>query len=146
MSMIETDRSKVLAELERVVVASVAVTARALADVAPELTFAQWRVLVLVDAPDAVGVGAIASALGTKIAATSRLVGRLRAHDLVATERSADDARVVLVRLTVDGRNVRSRVVERRRIDLGRAVAHADVPRDAAAVLTSLATALETTA
>src|SRR3954470_2907922 len=93
--------TELLHQIERVVVASVAMTARALADVAPELTFVQWRVLVLVDAPD--GVGAIAAALGAKIAATSRLIGRLRARGLVETKRGDADARVVLVTLTARG-------------------------------------------
>jgi DNA-binding MarR family transcriptional regulator len=133
----------VLLDLERVAVASVAITARAIADVAPELTLVQWRVLVLVDEPAGIGIGALASALGAKIAATSRLVGRLRTHGLVETRRASDDARVVLVSLTPTGSALRARVVERRRAALRSAVEAADLPADADDVVERLVLALE---
>lgn len=103
-------------DLERTVVASVAITARVLAEVAPDLTFLQWRVLVVVDeAGDGIGVGAIAAELGARLAATSRLVGRLRARGLVETAKDPSDARVTLVRLTETGAVLRTAVVDRRR-------------------------------
>lgn len=103
-------------DLERIVVASVALTARVLAEVAPDLTFLQWRVLVVVDeAADGVAVGAIAGELGARLAATSRLVGRLRDRGLLATDKAPNDNRVTLVRLTEAGEALRSAVVERRR-------------------------------
>ncbi len=135
--------SAVLLDLERMVVASVAITARALAEVAPELTFVQWRVLVLVDPPEGVGVGSIALALGAKIAAMSRLIGRLRAHGLVETRRAADDARVVLVSLTDRGRDLRARVTERRRSELRAAIAPGQVRPGTSRVIARLATVLE---
>jgi len=129
--------------LERIVVAAVAITARALAEVAPELTFVQWRVIVLVDQPDGIAVGALAAALGAKIAAMSRLVGRLRGRGLVSTQRSETDARVVLVTLTPAGSDLRSRVVERRRQELRAALANTALPADAALVMGRVAAALE---
>ena len=129
--------------LERVVVASVAVTARALAEVAPELTFLQWRVLVLVDAPDGMGVGQLATALDAKIAAVSRLIGRLRVRGLVETRRGDSDARTVFVRLTAKGEDLRQRVVERRRLELRAAVGQAQLPRETVATIDWLAGALE---
>jgi DNA-binding MarR family transcriptional regulator len=132
-----------LPAVERIVVASVATTARALAEVAPELTFLQWRLLVLVDTPDGVSIGALAGSIGSKIAAMSRLVGRLRARGLVRTERSPEDARVVLVQLSREGRELRSRVVSRRRAELTAAIGTTDLPGDAAEVATRLATLLE---
>jgi DNA-binding MarR family transcriptional regulator len=133
----------VLLDLERIVVASVAVTARALADVAPELTLVQWRVLVLVDRPGGIPVGSIAAALGTKIASASRLVGRLRQRGLVQTRRSEDDARVVLVSMTAQGLDLRNRVVDRRRRELHAAIADARLTPAAAPLLERLATVLE---
>jgi DNA-binding MarR family transcriptional regulator len=133
----------VLLDLERIVVASVAVTARALADVAPELTLVQWRVLVLVDRPGGIPVGSIAAALGTKIASASRLVGRLRQRGLVQTRRSEDDARVVLVSMTAQGLALRNRVVDRRRRELHAAIADARLTPAAAPLLERLATVLE---
>lgn len=129
--------------LERMVVASVGITARALAEVAPELTFVQWRVLVLVDDPDGVAIGTIATALGAKIAAMSRLVGRLRTHGLVATQRSEVDARIVLVHLTELGLDLRDRVVERRRGELQAGIDDADLLPGTDRVLERLAAVLE---
>ncbi len=132
-----------LPTLERIVVASVAITARALAEVAPELTFVQWRALVLVDRPEGIAVGALATALGAKIAAMSRLVGRLHARGLVETHRGEADARVVLVTLTSAGGELRSRVVARRREDVRAAIASTSLPSDASVVLERIAVALE---
>jgi DNA-binding MarR family transcriptional regulator len=133
----------VLLDLERIVVASVAVTARARAVVAPELTLVQWRVLVLVDRPGRIPVGSIAAALGTKIASASRLVGRLRQRGLVQTRRSEDDARVVLVSMTAQGLDLRNRVVDRRRRELHAAIADARLTPAAAPLLERMATVLE---
>lgn len=129
--------------LERVVVASVAITARALAEVSPDLTLVQWRVLVVADRPEGVAVGEIAVAIGSKMAAASRLVGRLRARGLVATQRAESDGRLVLVRLTSDGSELRRRVVDRRRADLRSVLTAADLPDDTGAILDRLAAALE---
>jgi len=132
-----------LPALERVVVASVAVTARALAEVAPELTFVQWRVLALLDADAGVPVGHVAGALGAKVAAVSRLLGRMRRRGLIETRRDESDARVVLVTLTDAGRALRQRVVDRRRSDLAAAV-RAGLPSDAMVTLDRVARALGT--
>lgn len=131
-------------DLERIVIASVAVTARALADVSPELTLVQWRVLVLVDQHGGgIGVGPIAAALGTKIAAVSRLIGRLRARGLVETRRGESDARLVLVSLTPKGEELRTRVVGRRRAELNVALEQLLLQDQAARTVDLLADALE---
>jgi DNA-binding MarR family transcriptional regulator len=130
-----------LPALERVVVASVAVTARALAEVAPELTFVQWRVLAVLDSDDGEPVGKVAHALDAKVAAVSRLLSRMRRRGFVETRRDAADARVVRVTLTETGRALRERVVDRRRTDLAAAV-RAGLPSDAMVTLDRVATAL----
>jgi DNA-binding MarR family transcriptional regulator len=132
-----------LLAVERVVVVSVAITARALAEVAPELTFVQWRVLVLVDQPEGLAVGAVASALGAKMAAASRLVGRLRNRGLVETHRSAADARIVLVGLTPLGANLRNRVVRRRLEELGDVLTRSEITDEHAAAMERFAGILE---
>jgi DNA-binding MarR family transcriptional regulator len=110
-------------DLERIAVASVALTARALAEVAPELTLLQWRVLVLLgQEADGVAVGAIAAALGSRLPAASRLVGRLRSHGLVETRKDAADARVTVASLTAAGRDLRADVLAARRRALAWAV------------------------
>jgi DNA-binding MarR family transcriptional regulator len=128
--------------VERLVVASVAVTARALNESAPDLTFAQWRVLVLVDRPDGMAVGAIAAALGAKIAAVSRLVGRLNRRGLVTTRRGHQDARIVLVALTAAGAELRNRVVKNRRIELADLLAEAGMDASAEPLIERLASVL----
>jgi DNA-binding MarR family transcriptional regulator len=130
-----------LPALERLVIAAVAVTARALAEVAPELSFVQWRVLALLDAETGEPVGHVANAVGAKVAAVSRLVGRMRRRGLVDTRRDAADARVVRVFLTDAGRALRERVIDRRRRDLAAAV-RAGLPGDATVTLDRVATAL----
>ncbi len=139
-SAIEND---LLLDLERIVVASVAVTARALADVAPELTFVQWRVLVLVDQPGGRTVGSVAEALGAKIAGISRLIGRLRARGLVERRRGDDDGRLVHVSLTEAGADLRNRVIERRRAELRSAISDARLADDTTTALHRLAAVLE---
>jgi DNA-binding MarR family transcriptional regulator len=131
-----------LLALERVVVASVGRTAKALGEVAPELTLVQWRVLVVVDDPDGVPVSQVASSLGAKVSAVSRLLGRLRDHGLVATRRDEADARVIRVSLTPRGRALRDRVVDRRRAELAEAVALIDAAPETEAALRQLAGAL----
>jgi DNA-binding MarR family transcriptional regulator len=133
----------VVGAVERIVVASVGLTARSLADVVPELTLAQWRVLVLVDRPGGMAIGSIASALGAKIAAASRLVGRLHARDLVESKRSDVDARVVLVSLTKAGEDLRTRVLERRRAELVARLSAVALPTEALDLVERLATARE---
>lgn len=131
-------------DLERTVVASVAITARVLAEVAPELTFIQWRVLVVVgEAPEGIAVGAIAAELGARMAATSRLIGRLRTRGLVATTKDTADARVTLVRLTRQGEDLRHAVVERRRTLLAWAVQQGGLTVADAPVAARLARVLE---
>jgi DNA-binding MarR family transcriptional regulator len=133
--------------LERLAIVLVGITARAVADVAPELTLLQWRVLMVVAGkPDGVAVGAIAEALGSKLPATSRLVGRMREHGLVETTRAEADARVTLVRLTPDGRALRRRVVDRRRSQLERAIRDAGNPGATADAVRALAASLESVA
>jgi DNA-binding MarR family transcriptional regulator len=132
--------------LERIVIASVAVTARALAVAAPELTLVQWRVLVLVDHPGGLAVGEIAAASGAKIAAVSRLLSRLRGRGLVEMRRGQEDARIVRASLTERGRVLRTMVVEQRRAELQAALARAQLPAGADGLLAGLATVLETVA
>ncbi|HEY7024168.1 MAG TPA: MarR family transcriptional regulator [Candidatus Limnocylindrales bacterium] len=132
--------------LERIVVASVAITARALSDVAPELTLVQWRVLVLIDRPGGLTVGAIAAELESKIAAVSRLLGRLRSRGLIDTRRDLTDARLVYVSLTDAGMDLRTRVLDRRRDDLLAALDQGHLPANAPQTIEGLAGVLETVA
>lgn len=102
--------------LESIVVGAVAITARAIAESGADLTFAQWRVVLVVgERPDGVTISDVATRLGAHQSPASRLVSRLRHRGVVQSHRDARDARVVWVTLTDSGRDLRSRVLERRR-------------------------------
>ncbi len=104
--------------LDRVIVASVGITTVALAqaDRAGELTFPQWRVLVVVgERPSGVRVSEIARRVGASSPSASRLIRRMELAGMVTTERDENDRRATLVRLTAAGARVRSTVIDRRR-------------------------------
>jgi DNA-binding MarR family transcriptional regulator len=122
--------------LERLVVGSVAVTARAIAAADAELTFMQWRVLLVVgDHDEGAAVGEIASRIGAHASPASRVVSRLKLRGLVRTDRDDLDKRVVRVRLTKTGRELRTRVLEQRSRDLAAVLASASLtPTEAEAI------------
>lgn len=105
--------------LERLVVGSVAITERAIAAAGTNLTFVQWRVLLIVgEHPEGATVGEIAGRIGAHGSPASRLISRLKQRGVVVAERDAVDRRVSHIRLTERGRELRSRVLEHRRRDL----------------------------
>ena len=108
------DRAR--AALEAVALGSVAVTTRALISTALELTFAQWRVLMIVG-QDARGatMSEIATRVGAEISPVSRMVGRLARRGLLATTKDEKDRRVTRVTVTDHGRTMRAAVLTRRR-------------------------------
>jgi DNA-binding MarR family transcriptional regulator len=102
--------------LEAVVYGSVAVTTRALLTVATDLTFAQWRALVIVgEHATGATVTEIAARLGAEISPVSRLVGRLARRGLVVTAKDVRDRRVTRVSVTAAGHELRESVLARRR-------------------------------
>jgi DNA-binding MarR family transcriptional regulator len=105
--------------LQRLVVGSVAITARAIAAADAELTFMQWRVLLVVGEHDeGQAVGEIAARIGAHASPASRVVSRLKRRGLVSTTKGDIDKRVVCVRLTEAGRGLRARVLGLRDRDL----------------------------
>lgn len=123
---------------------AVSVTARAVADAAPELSLLQWRVLVvLADAPDGATVTDVAARIGSRLPATSRLLARLRTRGLIAARKDEHDGRVTHVALTTDGEALWRRVVERRRVDLRAALDSIGLAPDDEAVVDRLARAFE---
>ncbi len=131
--------------LERVAMGSVGVTARAVAESAPELTLLQWRVLVvLAEAPDGTTVSELASRIGSRLPATSRLIGRMRRRGLVEMRKNHHDARVTTVLPAAAGRELWERVVDSRRSQLVAVLAAAAlIPSDQPG-LERLARAMET--
>lgn len=100
-------------------VGSVAITERAIAAAGTNLTFVQWRVLLIVgEHPEGATVGDIAARIGSRGSPASRLISRLKQRGVVVAERDAADGRVSHIRLSEAGRELRSRVIEHRRRDL----------------------------
>jgi DNA-binding MarR family transcriptional regulator len=119
----------VLDQLERIAVASVAVTARALVEAAgPELTFLGWRTLMVVG-PEAESprLSELADMLGTSRPSTSKLVRRLARRGLLEMSGDPSDGRGVRVGLTADGLRLRQAVVDRRRELLRQGLGGADL-------------------
>lgn len=110
--------------LDRLVIGSVALTERAIASAGTDLTFVQWRVLMIVgERPFGAAVGEIGGRLGARSSPVSRLVSRLRNRGVVVTEKDPLDARVTRVLLTASGVELRNRVLAERRERLADIVA-----------------------
>jgi DNA-binding MarR family transcriptional regulator len=108
------DRAR--AALEAVALGSVAVTTRALISTALELTFGQWRVLMIVGQdPHGATMSEIATRVGAEISPVSRMVGRLARRGLVVTTKDDRDRRVTRVTVTDHGGTMRAAVLARRR-------------------------------
>lgn len=130
--------------LERLVVGSVAITARAIAAADAELTFMQWRVLLVVgEREDGQAVGEIAGRIGANASPASRVVSRLKRRGLVSTDKGDLDKRVVCVRLTEAGRHLRACVLELRGQDLAKVIAAASMTPTEAGAIAKLARSFE---
>lgn len=104
--------------LERIVLAGVAITTRALSEASPgfDLTFPQWRALVVVgERHEGARVSEIARRIGVTLPATSRQLRRLERRGLVSLRRDERDRRAARVRLTADGLATRSAIFDFRR-------------------------------
>jgi DNA-binding MarR family transcriptional regulator len=79
----------------------------------------QWRVLLIVGERDeGRAVGEIAARIGAHASPASRVVSRLKRRGLVSTDKSELDKRIVCVRLTEAGRDLRACVLDLRGRDL----------------------------
>jgi DNA-binding MarR family transcriptional regulator len=124
--------------LEAIAFGSVAITTRALATAGLDLTFAQWRVLVIVgEDPAGATVTEIATRLDAEVSPVSRLVGRLARRGLVRTGKDDRDRRVTRVTLTGAGAELRGTVLDHRRRLL------ADVLAEAGPIEPEVASALD---
>jgi len=119
------------ADLERIVVGAVGLTTRALAqaDTGFELTFPQWRaILVLGEREDGARIGEVATRVGVTVPATSRLLRRLERRGLAALAPDERDRRAKRARLTDRGRAVREAIREHRRAALRDIAARLSAP------------------
>jgi DNA-binding MarR family transcriptional regulator len=104
--------------IEAIVVGAVGLTSHALSQAAPdtELTFPQWRALVIVGAnDDGVRVGRVAESIGITAPATGRLLRRLEQRGLLTLTTDHDDRRATVARLTGLGAETRAAIVAYRR-------------------------------
>lgn len=104
--------------LERIVLAGVAITTRALSDASPgfDLTFPQWRALLVVgERPEGTTVSEVARRIGVTLPATSRQLRRLERRGLVSLRQDERDRRAARVRLTAEGLATRAAILAFRR-------------------------------
>ena len=107
--------------LERIAVGAVGLTTRALAqaDAGFELTFPQWRaLLVLGEDPDGARIGEVAARVGVTVPATSRLLRRLERRGMTTLSVDEQDRRATRARLTGRGSEVRAAILANRRAAL----------------------------
>ena len=113
-----------LDSIETMVVAGIAITNVALshARAGHELTFPQWRVLVILADPDGLPVNEISRFIEVTLPATGRQLRRLEQRGLVHLDPDPRDRRVTRARLTEAGRATRASIIERRRALIQEAV------------------------
>ena len=100
--------------LELIARGSVATTGLAIGQAGADLTFPQWRVLVVVkEYEEGATVSEIASRVGGHVSPVSRLVGRLERRGLVRTEKDPRDRRGPRGALSERGDELRSPVLAR---------------------------------
>ncbi len=107
-------------QLERIAVGAVGLTTRALANAGAgiELTFPQWRVLlVLGEHDDGARIGEVAARVGVTLPATSRLLRRLERRGMTTLAVDELDRRATRARLTDEGFAVRQAILAHRRAD-----------------------------
>jgi DNA-binding MarR family transcriptional regulator len=108
-------------DLERIAIGAVGLTTRALAgaETGFELTFPQWRALLVVgEDPDGARVGEVAARVGVTLPATSRLLRRLERRGLTILRTDTSDRRATRARLTRRGQDIRSAILAHRRAAL----------------------------
>jgi DNA-binding MarR family transcriptional regulator len=105
-------------DLERIAIGMVGLTTRALAHAESdlELTFPQWRAILVVGAEiEGARIGEVAARVGGTLPATGRLLRRLERRDLVALATDDADRRATRARLTERGLAMRETILSHRR-------------------------------
>lgn len=107
--------------------ALVAVAARSLADVVDDVTLPQYRALVVVATHGPQPLAQLAEALDVAPATATRMCDRLVRKKLLRRSHDAGDRRIVRVDLTVRGRALVSKVLQRRRSEIETILRNVDV-------------------
>jgi DNA-binding MarR family transcriptional regulator len=98
--------------------ALVAVAARSLANVAEDVTLAQYRFLVELASHGPQRLADLATALGVDRSTATRMCDRLVRKQLVVRRRAREDRRTVRVSLTAAGAELVAEVSRRRRLEI----------------------------
>ncbi len=136
---------EVVAAVEQLIFAAVALTARSLAATpgAIDLTIGQWRILALLHgASGPVRLSALAGTMGMSMPSASRMVARLGARGLVSSAVDPEDRRAVLLSLTKHGSQVVDVVLHHRRRVVSDALADLRLPARAVGHLVAVAEGL----
>jgi DNA-binding MarR family transcriptional regulator len=128
--------------LEAIVVAGVALTNAVLSRSGRELTFPQWRMLVVLSDPNGLPVAEVSRLIDVTLPATGRQLRRLERRGLVALEPDGRDRRVTRVRLTASGLEVRRSIIAGRRAAIEHLVADVRLGRDVVESVGRIADAL----
>jgi DNA-binding MarR family transcriptional regulator len=95
--------------------ALVGIAAQSIAEVSDEVSLAQYRTLVLVEARNGMTMGDLAEMLGVNPSTATRLCDALEKKGLVERAPTPESRRVVRVEVTRDGRSLVRRSMRRRR-------------------------------
>lgn len=104
--------------------ALVAVAARSLADAEGRVSLAQYRVLVVLATRGPQRTADLAAALAVNPSTATRVCDTLVAKRLIRRQRATADRREVRLALSASGRRLVEQVVQRRRREITRIVAH----------------------
>jgi DNA-binding MarR family transcriptional regulator len=132
--------------LERLVLAGVAITTRALTEATPDLdlTFPQWRVLLVVgERPEGATVSEVSTRVGVTVPATSRQLRRLARRGLLEIARDERDRRAARARLTERGTAARDAILQYRRARLEEVAKRLPMPRATALDLARIVDAFD---
>jgi DNA-binding MarR family transcriptional regulator len=132
--------------LERLVLAGVAITTRALTEATPDLdlTFPQWRVLLVVgERRDGATVSEVSARVGVTVPATSRQLRRLARRGLLEIRRDERDRRAARARLTERGAAARDAILEYRHERIAEIVAGLQVSSSTSHALARIADAFD---
>lgn len=140
-------RGQAVADLvERIVLAGVGLTTRALAEATPgfDLTFPQWRVLVVLgDESGGATVSEVAGRIGVTVPATSRQLRRLARRTLVEVSPDPHDRRAARATLTAAGRSTREAILAFRRRHIAESLSRINVAEGGLRELAAIAEALD---
>jgi DNA-binding MarR family transcriptional regulator len=130
--------------IDSIVMAGVAMTSVALsrATGGQELTFPQWRVIIVLSPPESVPVAEVSRRIGVTLPATARQLRRLERRGFVTMEPDPLDGRVTRARLTDAGVRVRAAIIEERRTRISEALRDLDVGPSTARKVVRIAAAL----